>query len=336
VGRPVGPVGGAHGTGPETGDDPAADAPFERQQHAAGLVDGGVGVVGGARAAEAVLEGRAVVVPRRPAGRAAGGPADVGGGGRHPGITGPGQGDDEVGDGAEGVGPGRPLVGRSGGETGGDEGVGVRLRRPGAAAHDLDMAAGGGVVGHVGRAVGGGPAEAAVAGQGQPPGAAAAGRALLALDAVVGGGELGRGGGDGRAAGGRRRGAAGGRDLVAVVAAPDDGHGAGGGHDEGHGGGGRPEVAEAAAAAAGASPGALPVEADRRGGRAGGSVDRGGSGVGGGPGGLGHGGFSSGKAGSEVGPERRAVLGNGETGQGGADGLVALGDVGAHGVSPSA
>src|SRR6185436_1643103 len=108
------PVGdGDVGSG-EAGHDEVADPPGQLQQYAADLVDVGHGVVGGAVAAEPVLDDRAVVVPGRAAGH---------GCPRHPGVVGPGQGDDEVSDGVERVGPGHALEGAPDRHAGGDEGV---------------------------------------------------------------------------------------------------------------------------------------------------------------------------------------------------------------------
>src|SRR5581483_11795706 len=303
------------------------DPPRQLEEDAARLVDVGHGVVGGAVAAQAVLDDRAVVVPGGP-------PGD--GRGRDPGIARPGQGDDEVPDGREGVGVGHALEGSADRDAGRDEGV--RVLRGGALApgHDLDVAVRGGVEGHVVAAVGGGPAVAPVPGDREAVPAAAARRALGAVDAVVGGGELGRGGGGGRR---RRRGARrapGGVDLAAVLAAPDDGHGAGGA--DGHRRRGGQQRAAAPAAPAPLAPVAPFVERDRFGAAAGGAGGAGGLGGGGGvlagggpPGEHGRVG-DGGEAPVEAAPEVRAVIGHRTVGQGGAQALVALG---VHRVSPS-
>src|SRR5581483_10484724 len=209
---------------------------------------------------------------------------------------------------------GHALEGSADRDAGGDEGVRVLRGGAHAAGHDLDVAARGGVEGHVVAAVGGGPAVAAVPGDREAVPVAAARRARRArgaVDPVVGGGELGRGGGRGvrrRRRGARR--AAGGVDLAAAVASPDDGHRAGGGQQR-------------AAAPTWPAPGAAVapfVEADRGGAGVCG-VPAGGGGVpaGGGPPG------ESGRVGDggdalvEAAPEVRAVIGHGQVGQGGAE-----------------
>src|SRR5258708_2521484 len=267
---------------------------------------------------EAVLDARAVVVPGGPAGH---------GGRRDAVVAGPGQGGDEVADGAERVGLGDALVGPTGRHPGGDEGVRAGRRSAGAGRHDFHVAAGGGVVGHVASARG--PPEAAVAGQGQSPGTAAGGVAVgkRTPHAVVGGGELGRGGNGRGSRTGRAGGAVGGADLaVAVVTGADHRHRAGHGHHEGHGRRRGPQGPAGPTAPPGGPAGASFVEADGRGvggrGRVGRSdVARGrlvkfpNTGVargrlvklpniGGGPGRAGHGGLSlRGPAVAEAGPQ---------------------------------